>query len=79
MSTLGSWPQAQPLMPLKWTEQIPQQPKQADTQNENKPSFLLSLWASVLRNLGIAVFRGQGALVCVEHIFGFSDVCHLVG
>lgn len=37
------------------------------------------MWALVLRNLGIAVFRGEGALVGVEHILGFGDVCHFVG
>ena len=36
------------------------------------------MWASVLRNLGIAVFRGHGALVGVKHIFGFCDVCHFI-
>ena len=59
-------------------EQIPQQPKQADAKKERNTSFLLSVWASVLRNLRIAVFRGQGALVGVKHIFSFSDVCHFV-
>ena len=35
--------------------------------------------ASVLRDLGVTVFRGQGALVGVEHIFSLGDVRHLVG
>ena len=46
---------------------------------ERSTSFLLSVRASVLRDLGITVFRGQGALVGIEHIFRLSDVCHLVG
>lgn len=40
--------------------------------------FLLSVRASVLRHLGIAVFWGQGPLVRVKHIFGFGNVRHLV-
>lgn len=46
---------------------------------ERRASFLLSVRASVLRDLGITVFRGQGALVGIEHIFRLSDVRHLVG
>lgn len=42
--------------------QIPQQPQQGDT-GKRRASFLLSVRASVLRDLGITVFRGQGALV----------------
>lgn len=42
-------------------------------------NFLLSVRALVLGNLGIAVFRGEGALVGVKHILGFGNVGHFVG
>lgn len=63
-------------MAISGPEQIPQQPKQADT--KKRTCFLLSVRASVLRNLGFAVFWGQGALVRVKHIFSFGNVGHLV-
>ena len=37
------------------------------------------VWTLVLRNLGIAVFRGEGALVGVKHVLCFGDVRHFVG
>lgn len=46
---------------------------------KNPASFLLSVWALVLRKLRVAVFRREGALVGVKHILGFGDVGHLVG
>lgn len=44
-----------------------------------EPSFLLLVWALVLRTLGVAVLRGERALVGVEHVLGLGDVGHLVG
>lgn len=63
-------------MAISGPEQIPQQPKQADT--KKRTCCLLSVRASVLRNLGFTVFWGQGALVRVKYIFGFGNVGHLV-
>lgn len=76
---LGSLQPLTPLHRLSGPKGPPQQPKHADTQNENNSSFLLAVRAPVLRNLRVAVFRGQGALVRVKHILGFGDVRHLVG
>lgn len=46
---------------------------------KNTTSVLLSVWALVLRKLGVAVFRREGALVGVKHVLGFGDVRHFVG